>query len=217
MKSQYYFATLHELCILAMKHLFYILTVSLLLLASCGEKPAKQANASKSVPQREGIQWGDFLFGSLDEFGETDEVTLLYTTADGTVDSLDFLLFYPMEPENFSEIGGGKIEEDDINFDGIPDVQICLGAFDAYWNITYEGFVWDKEKGAFVNVPNYYNIFNPWLDESDNSITSNYREWLDGVQYRTYEKYEWVDGELTKTDEWADEYNLNEEEDAEDE
>ena len=201
-----------------MKHLLYLLTVSLFFLASCGEKqPGTPTNTPVKIAQREGIQWGEIHFGTLDENDDTEEATLLYTTADGTVDSVDFFLSYPTEPNYFSENGGGTIEEEDINFDGIPDLQICLGTWDGYWNMTYAGFVWDKEKGTFVNVPNYFSIFNPLIEETERCIISNYREWMDGVQYRTYERYEWVDGELEKTDEWADEFNLDEEEDAEDE
>jgi hypothetical protein len=193
-----------------MKHLYFLLIVSLLVLVSCGEKPTtKQDKTPKSIPQREGIQWGAIHYGTLNEYGETDEATLLYTTADGTLDSVAFVLSYPMEPVFFPENGGGRIEEEDINFDGTPDLQICLGVWDGYGNVSYEGYVWDKEQGVFVNVPNYSNIFNPWI--VDQSITSNYREWMDGVQYRTYEKYEWVDGELVKTDEWSDEFDPNEE------
>ena len=70
---------------LCMKHLFYTLIVSLLFLASCGEKPTKQADAPKSVSQREGIQWGEIHFKPMDEYGDTEEATLLYTTADGMV------------------------------------------------------------------------------------------------------------------------------------
>ena len=201
-----------------MKRLLTILTVSLFILASCGEKqPGKPTNTPVKIAQREVIQWGEIHFIPSDEYDYTEEATFLYTTTDGTVDSVDFFLSYPTNPDEFSENGGGRIEEEDINFDGIPDLQICLGRWDGNWNMTYEGFLWDKEKGVFVNVPNYYEIFNPWIMETEQSIISNYREWMDGVQYRTYERYEWVDGELEKTDEWADEFNLDEEEDAEDE
>lgn len=189
-----------------MKH-FIFFAATLLLLASCNN--VSQRQNTHSVPQRDGIQWGEFHFGPLDEFGETDEATLLYTTADGRVDSVAFWFSYPMEPEFFQETGGGRIEEEDINFDEIPDLQISLGMWDGYGNVTYEGYVWDKERGVFVNVPNYSNIFNPWM--ADHSVISNYREWLEGVQYRSYEKYEWVDGEFVKTDEWEDEYDPEEE------
>ena len=187
---------------------FLFFAMTLLLLAACNNTTPQRENA-QSVPQRDGIQWGEIHFGPLDEYGETDEATLLYTTADGTVDSVAFWLSYPMEPEFFPETGGGRIEEEDINFDGIPDLQICLGLWDGYGNVSYEGYVWDKEQGAFVNVPNYSNIFNPWM--ADQSIISNYREWMDGIQYRSYEKYEWVDGDLVKTDEWDEEYDPSEE------
>lgn len=193
-----------------MKHLYFLLLASLFFLASCGENQSgKQDNAPIKIAQREGIQWGEILFGELDEYGNAEEAFLTYTTSDGTVDTLAFWLSFPMEPDFFPETGGGRIEEEDINFDGIPDLQISLGVWDGYGNVSYEGYVWDKEKGVFVNVPNYSNIFNPWI--VDQSITSNYREWMDGIQYRTYEKYEWVDGELVKTDEWDEEYDPNEE------
>ena len=193
-----------------MKHLFLTLTVSLLLLASCGEKPTK-----KAIPLREGIQWGDIHFAAPDEDGYTEEATLLYTTADGTVDSVAFMLSFPIEPEDFEDRGGGNIEEEDINFDGTPDLQICLGAWDGYWNMTYEGFVWDKEKGVFVSIPNYSDIFNPSIYSDE--IVGLYLEWMYGAQYRTGERYKWVDGELVKTEEWTEVYGLDEEEDSEDE
>lgn len=193
-----------------MKHFFYLIIISLFFLASCGENQSgKQNNAPIKIAQREGIQWGEFLFGEPDEYGDVEEAFLTYTTSDGTVDTLAFWLNFPMEPDYFPENGGGRIEEEDINFDGIPDLQISLGVWDGYGNVSYEGYVWDKKQGVFVNVPNYSNIFNPWI--IDQSITSNYREWMDGIQYRTYEKYEWVDGELVKTDEWDERYDLNEE------
>lgn len=193
-----------------MKHFFYLLIIPLFFLASCGENQSgKQNNAPTKIAQREGIQWGELLYGEPDEYGDVEEAFLTYTTSDGTVDTLAFWLNYPMEPDYFPETGGGRIEEEDINFDGIPDLQISLGVWDGYGNVSYEGYVWDKEQGVFVNVPNYSNIFNPLI--IDQSITSNYREWMDGVQYRTYEKYEWVDGELVKTDEWSDEFDPNEE------
>ena len=198
---------------LCMKHLFYTLIVSLLFLASCGEKPTKQADAPKSVSQREGIQWGEIHFKPMDEYGDTEEATLLYTTADGMVDSVDFFLSYPTNPDEFSEIGGGRIEEEDINFDGIPDLQICLGTWDGYWNMTYAGFVWDQEKGVFVSVPNYSDIFNPAIYSDE--IVGLYREWMDGAQYQTGERYKWVDGKLVKIEEWTEVYGLDEEEDAE--
>ena len=203
-----------------MKHLFIILTATLFLLVSCGDnQPKKQPNTPKKIAQREGIQWGEIHFKPLEEDGYedgyTEEATLLYTTADGMVDSVDFFLSYPTEPDEFSELGGGRIEEEDINFDGIPDLQICLGTWDGYWNMTYAGFVWDKERGVFVSVPNYSDIFNPSIYSDE--IVGLYREWMDGAQYRTGERYKWVDGELIKTEEWTEVYGLDEEEDSENE
>ena len=183
-----------------MKHLFFILTISLLVFASCGEKKVPQ-------PQREGIQWGEIRFGTLDEFGETEEATLHFTYASGKTDSLPFTLLYDMSPENFELIGGGRIEEQDINFDGIPDVQIGKGAFDGYGNYQFEGYVWNKEKGVFVNVPDFGYIFNPVLSEK--AIIGVYREWMEGIEYQNAEKYEWVNGELVKTDEWTDQFDPN--------
>ena len=203
-----------------MKHLFIILTATLFFLVSCGDnQPKKQPNTPKKIAQREGIQWGEIHFKPLEEDGYedgyTEEATLLYTTADGMVDSVDFFLSYPTEPDEFSELGGGRIEEEDINFDGIPDLQICLGTWDGYWNMTYAGFVWDKERGVFVSVPNYSDIFNPSIYSDE--IVGLYREWMDGAQYRTGERYKWVDGELVKTEEWTEVYGLDEEEDSENE
>ena len=185
-----------------MKHLFFILTISLLVFASCGEKKVPQPQ-----PQREGIQWGEIHLGPLDEDGYTEEAVIHYTTSDGTVDSLPFFLAYPMDQETFEFSGGGRVEEDDINFDGIPDVQIGKGAFDGYGNYQFEGYVWNKEKGVFVNIPDFGYIFNPVLSEK--AIIGVYREWMEGIEYQNAEKYEWVNGELVKTDEWTDQFDPN--------
>lgn len=172
-----------------MRHLFFTILASILLLASCG------------VPQREGIQWGDIHFGPQDEYGEVAEAWLLYTTSDGTVDSINFMLTYSMKPDFFFENGGGHIDEDDINFDGIPDLQIELGCFDVSCNnVNYEGFVWDPKKGVFVLVPGYSKIMNPNIE--GDAIVGYEREWDYGKMEFYCEKYQWVNGELVQTEDW---------------
>ena len=184
----------------------------LLLLASCGN--GNQQN-EKKVPQREGILFGEALLWQTDEYGDFTNFIVTYTTADKTIDTLFCEFPYGMD-DNMIELNEGvfgRIEEEDINFDGTPDVQVCTGLFSTYGNPVYEGFVWDKENGTFVNVPEYGGIINPYINESEQSIVSMFMEWVYGHKEYTCEKYEWKEGKLVKTDEWTD----NEEEYEEDE
>lgn len=180
---------------------------ALLLLAACG-------NQQKPVPQREGITYGEVQLGTTDEFDSYEDFTVTYTTTDGFTDTLRCTFPYSMDADmlEFNEGVVGRIEEEDINFDEIPDVQVCTGLFSAYGNPVYEGFVWDTQKGAFVNVPEYAGIVNPYINDSEKSIISMFMEWVYGHQEYTCEKYEWQDGKLVKTDEWYDEGAIDEEE-----
>ncbi|MBO6026209.1 MAG: hypothetical protein J6P73_03100 [Bacteroidales bacterium] len=172
-----------------MKQLLFTILLAAFLFASCdrttGSKTAK-------VPQREGIQWGKFI--SLDNGAR---FALPYRTADGTEDTLSCDLL----DCNFNALG--NIEEEDINFDGIPDVQICLGPRNHWGNFLYEGFVWNKEKGCFNWVENYHEIFSPEIHHDSLYILGADYFFFEGVSSTDFTKYEWIDGKLTETDSWG--------------
>lgn len=192
-----------------------IIALATMLLAACGNL---NTNQQKPIPQREGITYGEVQMGQPDEDGFYEDFTVIYTTADGFTDTLRCSFPYSMDADILELNEGviGRIEEEDINFDEIPDVQVCTGLFSTYGNPVYEGFVWDTVKGAFVNVPEYNGFINPYVNGDEQCIISMFMEWVYGNQEYTCEKYEWQDGKLVKTDEWVDS-NDYEEEDYEEE
>ena len=179
-----------------MKHLFYLITTALLFLASCDSNIHP---TTPKVPQREGIQWGEFIFGEINAWDAVEEFRLPYLTADGLADTLSCVLPYSMPKSDIN-----SIFEDDINFDSIPDVQIILGNQNWWGNTIYEGFVWDKEKGCFTYVDNYRDIFSPEIHSDSLYILGTDYFSFEGHYTVTYTKYQWIDGVLTETDSWSD-------------
>lgn len=176
-----------------MKRLFYIAAIVLLFLSSCGGNMNSTTTEMPKVPQHGGIQWGSFLLRDGEEVYH-----LPYLTAEGTADTISGPL------RNCSFIDLGPILEEDINFDGIPDVQICLGPQNHWGNNIYEGFIWDKQEGHFVWVENYHEIFSPEIHYDSMYILGTDYFFFEGVSSTDYTKYEWVDGKLTATDNWSE-------------
>ena len=174
-----------------MKRLFYLATVAILLLSSCERNTSTTTAETSKVPQREGIQWGEFIPAN-----NGNSFLLPYRTADGNEDTLSCDLQFC----GFSELG--DILEDDINFDGIPDVEIWLGPQNWWGNILYEGFLWNKEKGCFEWVEKYHEIFSPEIHQDSMYILGSDYFSFEGYYTTTYTKYEWIDGELVETDSW---------------
>jgi hypothetical protein len=87
----------------------------------------------------------------------------------------------------------------DINFDGIPDLQIYLSCYVrgqvAY---LYAGYVWTPQQ-KFEEVEQWKELFNPEVHPEDQTVTANYRS---DANERTYDTYKWTDDnklELIKT------------------
>ena len=177
-----------------MKNLFLLATIAALLFSSCGRNTSPKTIA---VPQREGIQWGEFI-----SLNDGNSFALPYRTADGTDDTLSCDLVFC----DFRDLG--EIHEDDINFDGIPDVQIWLGPQNWWGNVLYEGFVWNKEKGRFDWVEKYHEVFSPEIHQDSMFILGEDYFSFEGVYSSTITKYEWIDGKLTETDSWGESGSL---------
>lgn len=82
----------------------------------------------------------------------------------------------PIPLDTRSYTGFGKIEEDDINFDGYPDLQVCLGPFNSYGNFSYAAWVWNQEAHAFNRVEEYEELFDPTLNPVEKTVTGTLRE-----------------------------------------
>ena len=79
-------------------------------------------------------------------------------------------------------------DKEDINFDGIPDLQIFL------MNYTrgqvakkYAAYVWTS-RGQFEEVKQWTDLCNPEIHAENQTITENYRS---DSNERTYNTYKW--------------------------
>ena len=85
------------------------------------------------------------------------------------------------------------IEQEDINFDGIPDVKIYLGTSTRAQSI-YKAYVWNPATRQFYYVSEFEAIQEPEFDKATKTITSSVRD-VDGMYV---EKYKWKNGKLTQ-------------------
>ena len=87
----------------------------------------------------------------------------------------------------------------DINFDGIPDLQVFRGYYTrGQVAELYAGYVWTPQQ-QFEEVEEWKELFNPEIHPEDQTVTANYRS---DSNERTYDTYKWNDGyklELTNT------------------
>lgn len=176
-----------------------VLLMSLLVLVGLA------ATAKKYVPER-----GDYTFKTRlctkqwDEYTLADSIITYLTDKTGRIDTLVSWAI-PLDIEYWT--GFGEILEEDINFDGIPDLQICLGPFNGFGNFTYDGLVWDQDAHKFVRVENYSEIFDPQLSLQENRIIGLFR--LDSDL--TISVYEWRDGKLVLIEERDEKWPTGEE------
>ena len=82
-------------------------------------------------------------------------------------------------------------DAEDINFDGIPDLQIFL------WYYTrgqvaemYAAYVWTSQNG-FEEVKQWADLCNPQIHPENKTVTENYRS---DINERTFKTYKWNDG-----------------------
>ena len=88
--------------------------------------------------------------------------------------------------------GFGDVLEEDIDFDGIADLQVCNGPVNVFGNHTYTAYVWNQSTHSFVLVPNFEEINSFSVDREKRQIGGFWR--LDNeVELSTYE---WHDGKL---------------------
>jgi len=87
----------------------------------------------------------------------------------------------------------------DINFDGIPDLQVFRGYYTrGQVAELYAGYVWTPQQ-KFEEVEQWKELFNPEVHPEDKTVTADYRS---DANERTYDTYKWTDNnklELIKT------------------
>ena len=82
----------------------------------------------------------------------------------------------------------------DLNFDGIPDLQIFLGReVTGHVSEYYAGYVWNRNSKAFDKIQRFDMISNPVVHPESRTITSTTR--TDAAELTTC-TYTWEDGQL---------------------
>lgn len=148
-----------------MRHLaLFISVITLLCQSAFAQK--------KYVPQRSDYTFKTQVF-TTDDDGEavTDSIITYVTNKQGTYTLVSYTL--PLNPEYWQ--GFGNIVEDDINFDGTPDLMICLGPTNSFGGFTYDGYVWDKKRHTFVKIENFDAILDPTFNKKQKTITGTFR------------------------------------------
>ena len=144
-----------------------------------------------------------------DEEGQVDAVVLTCQSGEKTQNFVCELLWSKDE----DLMGGVEVEEQDFNFDGIPDVLVCLGDFGVnpshFPMLSYAGFVWNNETQSFDRVTELEDIVNVEIDTDNQTIVSNYSTVV-GDTY--HEVYAWKSGKLEQIESASDSYLSDEEE-----
>ena len=112
---------------------------------------------------------------------------------------------YEMVPTSSESVAEhlGRVSEEDINFDGYPDVDIYLGYMGGFANnIYHEGWLWDQTSHSFVDAEGYGGIGDPVCDSEKKyicTILSN------GPNHRVTTYYRWQGHRLQEylTNTWA--------------
>ena len=189
-----------------------ILFISMLLaIAACGSKTSKAIDATDSlvtdsvivsddndsyVPTR-----ADFTFRSeVKTITEDDEVRwdtiIIYLTdARGHTEQL-YCEALPLDTVQWGKGSIGEISEDDWNFDGIPDLQVCMGPMNGFGNYTYDVWLWDEQAHKFIPLDEISGIFNPYVDSDNKCIVSTWRL-DDDVEIV---RYKWEYGKLVESE-----------------
>ena len=97
---------------------------------------------------------------------------------------------------NWSKGSIGEILEDDWNFDGIPDLQVCTGPMNGFGNFTYDVWLWNDKVHQFEPMNNDCEIYSPKIDAGNKCIVSIWRL-DDDVEIV---RYKWKDGKLVETE-----------------
>lgn len=155
------------------------------------------------VPER-----GDYTFKTQvcattdEEEGWTLADSVITTVTDKMGNSFTLVsLTQPLDTVFWREFG--EIREDDINFDSIPDLMICLGPTNSFGGFTYDGYVWNQTEHKFVRVEKFDEIMDPTFYPDKNQIVGTFR--IDNHCWTSL--YEWKNGKLVLISE--DEFELD--------
>ena len=168
------------------KLLFWALTA--LVIVACGSKTAKAESSSDSLTANSDVapdenyvpQRSDYTFRTevraINDDGDVrwDTIVVYLKDARGHTQEL-YTQALPLDTLDWNRASIGEIKEDDWNFDGIPDLQVCTGPMNGFGNFTYDVWLWDDQAHQFVEVEDCSGIFDPYIDEGNKCIVSNWR------------------------------------------
>ena len=186
-----------------------VFLLALLTIAACGSNTGKTVNPADSlatdsviVPDESYIpQRSDYTFRSeVRTINEDDEVrwdtiVVCLTDARGKTDYL-YSQALPLDTMQWNKGSIGEITEDDWNFDGIPDLQVCMGPMNGFGNYTYDVWLWDDQAHRFMPLEDVSGIFDPYVDTEKKCIVSTWR--LDDEVEIV--RYKWKDGKLVESE-----------------
>ena len=179
-----------------------LLTMAAIILAACGDQKSPKSGGAQSssdgdyVPQR-----SDYTFRSdvrvLNDEGDVtwDSIIVYLTDAKGQIQEL-YSQAMPLDTTSWEKGSIGEITEEDWNFDGIPDLQVCMGPMNGFGNYVYDVWLWNDKTHQFDHLNDCPEIFSPEIDAANKCITSDWRldDEVEIVQYK------WKDGKLVETD-----------------
>lgn len=124
-----------------------------------------------------------------DENGQVCGVTISVICDGETIQTLEAEMPWPKDAELCGNVG--KIGEDDINFDGKPDLTVYLGSFGVGTvNEIYDAWLWNSNDHTFYHVEGYSDISNPSLDAEQKCIIGSNQDGSDKIEYNQY-VWEW--------------------------
>ena len=124
-----------------------------------------------------------------------DTIVVFLTDAKGHTQEL-YSQALPLDTLQWNKAGIGEILEDDWNFDGIPDLQVCTGPMNGFGNYTYDVWLWNDKAHKFEELKYDGEIYSPSIDSENKCIVSVWRL-DDDVEII---RYKWKDGKLVESE-----------------
>ena len=122
-----------------------------------------------------------------DENGLYDVIVDCFANGEKVAPAIREYMNYTLDGENLDQFG--FVTEEDINFDGIPDLIVNTGMTTHAQN-TQVAYVWNPVTLQFYRVEGFENIVEPTFDKEKKEISTAIR---DGYYYETYK---WKNGVL---------------------
>ena len=196
-----------------------ILLAAALTLAACNSKDNQRSTAESNaenetelaeasddkpqLPKRDDFTFAtDLIVESDEDLGAIADSIVVHVKLNGK----EYLTLgcTPIPLDTTHWTGFGDIIEDDINFDGFADLQVCLGPSNYFGNHVYDAWLWNPKTHKFDFVDEFNEITAPVLDPENERIKGSWR--LDN-EYTEY-VYKWENGKLVE--ESSETIDLNE-------